>query len=199
VRRTWSSQEDFEACTRQRGIDNRARGVRLARTVMLQDERGMTHRENRQALSDEVHALKQFMVGSTDAVHGRLYVFGDPARVEVDGQRVKPIRRLPSTGWSVVRVPAEVLGKGVKEFVFSGGGEMLVEESMCPDRSALSTDGGATWNFRAMGPQGMNDGEFLVRLRLERYPVGADLTSPPIDLAALAAEGASARASSRRR
>jgi len=188
VRRTWSSPEDFEACTRRRGIDNRARGVRLARTVMHQDERGMTHRENRQALSDQVHALKEFVLQPADLVDGRLYVFGDPARLEVNGQRVKPIRRLPSTGWSVVRVPAQALRRGVNQFVFSGGGEMLVEESMCPNHSALSTDGGATWNFRAMGPQGMNDGEFLARLRLERYPVTADVTSPPIDLAALAAE-----------
>ncbi len=188
VRRTWLSQDDFEVCTRDRGIDNRARGVRLARTVMLQDERGMTHRENRQTLSDEVQALKEFVLGPADMVDGRLYVFGDPARLEVNGQRVKPIRRLPSTGWSVARVPAEVLRAGVNRFVFSGGGEMLVEESMCPDRSALSTDGGATWDYDSMGPQGMNDGEFLVRLRLERYPVEATITSQPIDLAALAAE-----------
>ncbi len=187
--RAWSSQDDFEVCTRERGLDNRAGGVRLARTVMLQDERGMTHRENRQVLSDEVHALKEFVLTRADIADGRLYVFGKPARAEVNGRRLKPIRRLPSTGWSVARVPAEALCVGVNRFVFSGGGEMLVEESMCPNRSALSTDGGVTWDYDAMGPQGMNDGEFLVRLRLGRYPTEAAVTSPPIDLAALAAEG----------
>jgi len=188
VRREWSSRDEFETCTRDRGIDNRARGVRLARTLRLQDERGFTHRENRQVLSDEVHALKEFVLEAADLADGRLYVFGNPARVELNGTRLKPVRRLPSTGWSVVRVPAARLRRGLNRFVFSGGGELLVEQSMCPDRSAVSLDGGATWDYAALGAQGMNDGEFLVRLRLERYPDEAAIASLPIDLAELAAE-----------
>ncbi|MGD9495294.1 MAG: hypothetical protein AB7Y46_03180 [Armatimonadota bacterium] len=187
-RRTWSSRADFEQCTRTVGVDNSTRGVRLARSALLQDERGCTQPGNRQELSDEVRALKEFMLEPADIVGGRLYVYGSPAFAALNGKRLKPIRTLPSTGWSVLRVPAAVMRAGINRFTFWGGGTLLVEESLYPNRSALSLDGGVTWDYDAMGPQGMNNGEFVARLRLQRYPREAAISSPPIDLAELGAE-----------
>jgi len=199
VARTWASQADFELCTRGPGIDNARSGVCLARTMMLQDERGMTHINNTEILSEKVWARKDFVLAAGDIADGKLYFYrrgdrhpyesdGETMSVTVNGRRLKPVRELASTGWSYVNVPAEALQKGLNTFVFSGGGRLLVENSSYPNRSARSVDGGATWDYEHLGEQGMNDGEYLVRLRLDRYPAVVALTSGVIDLAALAAE-----------
>ncbi len=188
VERAWNSQADFEACTREVGVDNSAQGVRLAESVMMQDELGRTHISNQELLSDRVWARKDFILGDGDLTDGTLYFYATAKRVTLNGKRLKPVRSLPSTGWSFVRVPGKLLQKGLNSFVFSGGGNLLVADSLYPNRSARSVDGGRTWDYDAMGPQGMNDGEYLVRLRLNRYPAKATLTSEVIDFADLAAE-----------
>ena len=187
TRRVWRTEADFEACTREIGADSTRRGVRLARSRMIQDERGRTHIHNKEQLSDSLWARKEFVLADGDLADGRLYFYGTAQHVALNGRRLKPVRKLPSTGWSVVRVPGRFLRKGRNEFVFSDGGELLVEDSVHPDRSARSLDGGATWDYGALGPQGMNDGEYLVRLRLDQYPPRATLTSQIIDFAELAA------------
>ncbi len=199
VERIWTSREDFEMCTRDAGVDNSTKGVRLARTVMIQDELGRTHINNVEELSDKLWARKDFMLDSGDMVDGRAYFYCRSNREErkadtggmhvtLNGRRLRPVKHLVSTGWCYVNVPASALEKGLNSFVFSGAGRLLVENSKYPDRSARSTDGGKTWDYDALGRQGMNDGEYLVRLRLNRYPNEATLTSEAIDFAALAAE-----------
>lgn len=202
VQYSWQSQDDFQSCTRQVGIHVTTDGVRLAPSVMIQDELGRTHNDNIQTLTASTQARKDFLLTAADVADGTLYFYDSTqrssgrtdvsvsatTRVELNGQRLQPIRHLPSTGWRMVRVPATALQPGVNSFVFSGSGGLLVEDSMYPNRSACSTDGGRTWDYDAMGPQGMNDGEFLVRLRLNRNPERAILTSPVVDLALLAAE-----------
>ncbi len=197
AQKTWDSHADFEVCTRDVGIDNARPGVRLAKSVMLQDERGRTHINNVERLSDRVWARKDFMLQAGDVADAKLYFYSranrddtnsKPTQVSLNGRRLKPVRKLPSTGWSVVTVPAKALQPGLNSFVFSGGGKLVVEDSVYPNRSAKSVDGGATWDYDALGIQGMNDGEYLVRLRLERYPSEAKLTSEVVDFAALAVE-----------
>ncbi len=197
IHKTWKSCADFEHCTRDVGIDNTRAGVRLAQSVMIQDERGRTHINNVEVLSDRVQARKDFLLEAGDVADGKLYFYTraersdaniKAPRVSLNGRRLKPVRTLPSTGWSVVTVPPKALKPGLNSFIFSGGGKLVVEDSLHPNRSAKSVDGGATWDYDALGIQGMNDGEYLVRLRLERYPSQAKLTSEVIDFAALAAE-----------
>ncbi len=166
---------------------------------MIQDERGMTHINNTEVLSEKVRARKDFVLEAGDVADGKLYFYrrgdkypyesdGQRMCVSVNGRRLTPVRELVSTGWSYVNVPAKALQKGLNSFVFSGGGRLLVENSSYPNRSARSVDGGATWDYDRLGEQGMNDGEYLVRLRLNRYPAEVALTSDVIDLAAPAAD-----------
>ncbi len=199
ARLTWHSRSGFEQCTREVGIEPAREGFRLARSALLQDERGMTCVRNIEVLGDDVWARKDFVLRTADVADGRLYFYTTPARaaaadepmyVEVNGMRLRPVRALPSTGWSYVRVLGVGLQEGVNSFVFSGGRQLLIENSLCPNRSARSTDGGKTWDFNALGEQGFNDGEYLVRLRLERYSERAVVVSAPIDLAALVAQDA---------
>ncbi|HCU36858.1 MAG TPA: hypothetical protein DGT21_15845 [Armatimonadetes bacterium] len=191
---TWHSRSGFEQCTREIGVELAREGLRLAASVLLQDERGMTCIRNTEALSDDVRARKDFVLCKSDLVDGRLYFYTNPRpaspedapmTVLVNGMRLRPVKALPSTGWSFVRTLGVGLQEGTNSFVFSGGRQLLIENSMWPNRSARSTDGGETWDFDALGEQGMNDGEYLVRLRLERYPERAVVASPPLDLATM--------------
>ena len=112
AKKTWHSHADFEVCTRDVGIDNTREGVRLAKSVMIQDERGRTHINNVEMLSDRVWARKDFMLQAGDVANGKLYFYsranpaeasGKPTRVSVNGRQLKPVRKLPSTGWSGFR------------------------------------------------------------------------------------------------
>lgn len=196
VEMAWHSRSGFEQCTRDIGIELAREGFQLARSVLLQDERGMTCIRNTEALSDDVWARKDFVLSRADVVDGKLYFYTNPSRaetedqsmhVEANGMRLRPVRTLPSTGWSYVRTLGVGLQEGTNAFIFGGGRQLLIENCVYPNRSAKSTDGGETWSYDALGEQGMNDGEYLVRLRLERYPERAVATSAPIDLAAAAA------------
>lgn len=192
--RTWTSAEDFEACTWDGGIDTRTHPgtVRLAKTCLLQDEQGMTHYRNVEVLGPTVWACKEFWLDSPECEGARLYWFslgkGQPT-VRVNGHALGGVAPLPSTGWWVAPVPAECLRKGLNAIVFSGAGELLIENSLYPNRSARSEDGGTTWDYDHLGPDGVENGEYLVRLRLNRYPRTGTLTSDVVDLATLWAKG----------
>ena len=52
-----------------------------------------------------------------------------------------------------------------------------------PDRSAKSRDGGKTWDSNRLGWKDEIDGEYCVRLSLQRYAQSGVYVSPVIDLA----------------
>ncbi|MCK4624443.1 MAG: transglutaminase domain-containing protein [Phycisphaerae bacterium] len=89
--------------------------------------------------------------------------------------------------WFTTNIPAQYLRQGSNEIVFrSDKGSTWrigLENSIVPNRSAQSNDGGKTWNYDAMGIRGDHNGEFLIRLRLKRYSPAGSITSPVIDLA----------------
>jgi hypothetical protein len=63
---------------------------------------------------------------------------------------------------------------------FGRGSETRVSH---PDRSARSTDGGATWDRQRLGWKGELDGEYGLRLSLDRYVQKGVLRSAVLDLA----------------
>ncbi len=101
--------------------------------------------------------------------------------------------------WFVVAVPVGALRQGTNEFVLwteseETSWEIMVaadgeyrrgsETRLChPNRSAKSRDGGRTWDFERLGWKDEIDGEYAIRLSLDRsVPQGA-FVSPVIDLA----------------
>lgn len=101
--------------------------------------------------------------------------------------------------WFVVAVPVGALRQGTNEFVLWTESEETSWEIMVaadgeyqrgsetrhhhPDRSAKSRDGGRTWDFEHLGWKNEIDGEYAIRLSLDRsVPRGAYI-SPVIDLA----------------
>jgi hypothetical protein len=125
-------------------------------------------------------AKKTFVLPYT--ADAELLFFGNANAISINRHAAPKTQLVPSTGWMRVGVPAAWLRRGANEVVFSGGGRLLIENSLFPDRSARSTDGGATWQSDEPGSDGVQNGEYAVRLRLKAYALSATLTSNVVDL-----------------
>ncbi|MFH1566518.1 MAG: hypothetical protein ABIL09_00860, partial [Gemmatimonadota bacterium] len=106
--------------------------------------------------------------------------------------------------WFVIPLPVDVLRAGTNEFQLWTESEAPAWEIMVasdseyargsetrthhPDRSARSLDGGGTWDFRHLGWKGGIDGEYCVRLSLDRHVPEGVYRSPVIDLAGPASQ-----------
>ncbi|MHB9028030.1 MAG: transglutaminase-like domain-containing protein [Candidatus Latescibacterota bacterium] len=101
--------------------------------------------------------------------------------------------------WFRVEIPSGMLRKGNNEIILRAESEKPGWEIMVasedeykrgsdtrlhhPNRSAKSRDGGATWNFDRLGWKDEIDGEYCVRLSLDRFVPEGMYVSPVIDLA----------------
>ena len=101
--------------------------------------------------------------------------------------------------WFEVPAPVDALRQGTNEFVLWAESEetsweiMLAadgeykrgsETRLChPNRSAKSRDGGRTWDFEHLGCKDEIDGEYAIRLSLDRSVPQGTFVSSPIDLA----------------
>ena len=101
--------------------------------------------------------------------------------------------------WFVIPVPVGALRQGENEVVLWAESEETSWEVMVaadgeyargsetrlrhPDRSARSLDGGQTWDAEHLGWKGEIDGEYCIRLSLDRYAGEGVYSSPVIDLA----------------
>lgn len=141
--------------------------LRLAHSVLLADETGATDYRQTETISERSQAKKVFSLDDIDVSDAELFFFGTAKQVRINGHPLK-CEPLVSTGWTRARVSSVCLKKGENEFVFSGGGSLLIEPGR-PGRSYKSPDGGATWSNRELGGKGNLQGEYLVRLRLPRY------------------------------
>jgi hypothetical protein len=101
--------------------------------------------------------------------------------------------------WFVVPIPVGALRAGRNEILLWADSPEVSWEVMVaadqeyargsrtrlqhPDRSAKSRDGGTTWDWAHLGWQDALDGEYCVRLSLQRYVPSGTYISPVIDLA----------------
>ncbi|MCE5249749.1 transglutaminase-like domain-containing protein [bacterium] len=101
--------------------------------------------------------------------------------------------------WFFVEIPVGALRKGVNEITIHADSDSTSWEIMVaadgeykrgsdtrthhPNRSAKSRDGGQTWDFDHLGWKGEIDGEYDIRLSLDRSVPEGIYTSPVIDLA----------------
>jgi hypothetical protein len=163
-------------------VADKGGGLRLAHSVLLADETGATDFRQGEALSDRTHAKKVFRLDSAGVTETELLFYGSAKEVRANGTALRGAEPLVSTGWTRVRVPVALLKPGANEFVFSGGGSLLIEPGRAPGRSFKSDDGGRTWSDRALGAKRDQQGEYLVRLRLGRYAPQGRATSRVLDL-----------------
>jgi len=101
--------------------------------------------------------------------------------------------------WFFVEIPTGALRKGINEIILWADSEETSWEIMVaddreyargsdtrthhPNRSAKSSDGGVTWDDERLGWKGAHDGEYCIRLSLDRYVPEGEYLSPVIDLA----------------
>ncbi|NIA21862.1 MAG: hypothetical protein GWP05_07855 [Anaerolineaceae bacterium] len=153
---------------------------------------------------DRPQALQATLVFNGDPFPGET----KPLVIRVNGQAIEYRSMLPGshTGkWHRLDFPARWLRRGRNEIDFScdspegwglsiaSPGDLLLNgperKSTANTRSRRSVDRGHSWQ-RGLGPDGVLESEYMVRLSIQQYRKLGQLVGPVIDLGSLAAGGA---------
>ena len=102
------------------------------------------------------------------------------------GMNGKPYKSWWEGGWERVTVDPKLLRKGKNAVVIrarkGGAYSFLIEQSLYPNRSAVSRDGGQTWDYDRLSANENLNGEYIVRLLLRRHPATGWIEGEPADL-----------------
>ncbi len=178
--------------------------VKLLKTELITDEMGVTTGKMKEIVIGKTCIKKEFLLDNIEAdkalllihwnVHGIpqlskddfflwVIVNDNPIKLTLDYDRML------TGSWVRCDVPIEFLKEGVNTIVLKNdtdfGFAVSIEASRIPNRSAKSVDGGKTWDYDHLGNGGFIDGEYLIRLRLARYPSNAEIKSDYIELASM--------------
>ena len=98
----------------------------------------------------------------------------------------KSFRQYWEGDWHRIKVSPKLLRKGTNTVVVrapaGGRFQFLIEPSRAPNRSAVSRDGGRTWSYDRLSQAGDIDGEYIVRLSLDRHPATGWVEGGSVDL-----------------
>jgi hypothetical protein len=98
----------------------------------------------------------------------------------------KPFKSHWEGGWQRVAVDPKLLRKGLNRVVIAAkpgtSCRFYIEQSLYPDRSAVSRDAGKTWDSDRLSSNRNLNGEYVVRLMLRRHPASGWIESEPVDL-----------------
>jgi|GEM_PF-290739 len=191
--RVWDTRAEFDQCYRNRYLDSISEpgSVMLVNRVLVTDDMGAGYNDF-QPIRGKTQARKILPVDDPNVLDAMLIVDGGVSACDilVNGKALdaKPLEKSYwHANFERYLVPPALLKAGANDFVFrargGGGGSIRVERGQAPNRSAVSRDGGATWDFDRLCEGGYMDGELCVRLNLGRYAPNAWLESPVIDLA----------------
>jgi len=178
--------------------------VKLLKTELIADEMGVTTGNMEEIIIGKTWVKKEFFLDDVEADKGVLLIHWNEYSsnelkekdfflwVVVNDNPIKlnfDVDRMLTGGWIRCDVPVEFLKPGINTVVLKNetNHEFIIslEASRIPDRSAKSIDGGNTWDSNHLGNGDFIDGEYLIRLRLARYPSKAEIKSDFIELAAL--------------
>ncbi len=195
-------EDDAPAIGRPRGAEERTwfeklqRGVILRKDLVLEDARafagylvfvGTEADDNDQSLYIRINGVDLVRPPSKLAhPFARHYYTSDWGGSHFDN-------------WFVVEIPVGALREGENEILMWAESEETSWEVMVaadeeyqrgsetrvshPNRSAKSKDGGRSWDFERLGWKDEIDGEYCMRLSLDRYAAEGTYISPVIDLA----------------
>ena len=212
---SWKGREELDAATRDVHVELDDKGARLARRQVLADELGNCNARDTQPFDGWTWARKDLWLDDPRTFGCKVCAFArctSPAQdgsaqmiVEINGhpQSVAWLSPETETGgeisrhywqftWGTVSIPPEWLRQGQNTVILrtedGSRWETFIEVCRLPNRSARSLDQGKTWDYDHLGYNECYDGEFLVRMELERHPRQGQLASPPFDLAQAIAE-----------
>ena len=199
---TWTTPERFEMATRRRVAVDR-RGASLRRGVIIADEMARCNLRDVEIVSGQRQARKQFAITRMNAraaaISPHLRCDRDEAALEVivNGHltRYDYVKEPPywARDWTRIDIPTSHFRDGINEVVFRSPGEatwsLLLENSLLPDRSSVSEDGGRTWRSEELGDNNRADGEYVARLWLDQHELEGEICSEAIDLLLPAGRG----------
>lgn len=183
-------------------LSDDARAIELERDELFEDDgpaAGYSYKPNEEKLSATTWIKKDFVIPDSRAQKATLLVGpGGNLNGIVNG---KPVQlqgaRKVGQYWQAYDLPVDLLKPGKNEVILHGSGKVWIARAdefalgsvvqpRHPNRSAKSTDGGKSWDYDRLGAAGQVDGEYYVRLFLERYRPQGTLTLPVLDAASLA-------------
>jgi hypothetical protein len=99
----------------------------------------------------------------------------------------KPFREYWQGGWQRIPVDPDFLREGENTVLLRAAKPdracvLMIERSLHPNRSAVSRDGGKTWDFDRLSKAGNLNGEYVARLMVEHYPEEGWVQSESLDL-----------------
>jgi hypothetical protein len=171
--------------------------IELDRGVLVEDDgpaAGKSYKPQDEEISGARRIRKEFLLPDPRAGKATLLVApgGDLGAI-VNGKEV-PLRKEGSEGtyWQAYAFDPAALVAGRNEIVLHGTGKVWIARddeyaagsltrTGHPNRSARSDDGGRTWRDAGLGRTNDVDGEYLVRLHLDRHRSEGWLTLPVID------------------
>ena len=194
-------EDDAPAIGRPQGAQERSWFEKLHRGVMVRKD----------LVLDDARAFAGYIVfvgtEADDNDHSLYIRINGVDLVRPPSKRVHPFARHYYTSdwggshfdnWFVVEVPVGALQSGENEILLWAESEETSWEVMVaadeeyprgsptrlshPNRSAKSRDGGRSWDFEHLGWKDEIDGEYCIRLSLDRYVAEGSYISPVIDL-----------------
>lgn len=175
----------------------------LEHGVLIEDDgpgAGYSYEPNVELLEGEGRVKKQLLVPHCNMTGATLLLApGGEISAEFNGHLATlEAARKAGNYWQAFKFNPKVLATGANDIVISGKGKLWiardedyatgsVQRPKHPNRSAKSSDSGATWNFDRLGERNNVDGEYYVRLWLEQFHSAATLTSAVFDAANLTA------------
>jgi len=203
-RRVFESPKDWDETLYDWKVDITPEGVKILKTELIADEMGVTTGKMREMIKGPVQIKKEFFLEKVQAATAVLLIHcntyhpkefvekGGFLWVEVNGHLInlKPdIQRMLGGGWMRCDIPVDFLKSGLNTIILRNETDVpflaSVEASRLPNRSAKSLDGGRTWDYDHLGEAGFIDGEYLIRLRLGRYPQEGEILSEFIEVSSL--------------
>lgn len=196
---TFSARRLMEtSVTRDVALDPAGTSIVLERGELIADDgpsAGFSYKPNEETLTPGVRIRKELPL-SDPRVERAFLLLGSSGDVEarVNGQPV-PLDKGAKAGnyWKRYEFPAGLLKSGLNSVELSGKGKVWIarddefaagaeEGESPPNRSAKSLDGGTTWSDDRLGTRGDVDGEYAVRLYLDRSRAAGLVRLPVVDL-----------------
>ena len=188
-----------QSITRDVRLSEGGGGIELADGELFEDDgpaSGHSYQkpENRETLTNQVWITKELLIPNPQARAAHLVVLSDvPVEALINGialnlgtnQSGRPLHQRYAFDPKVLRA-------GRNEIVLRTSGRVMIARGdefplgsrtriRPPGRSAKSIDGGKTWDYRHLGPEGKLEGEYGVRVFLEHYRAQGSLTLPVLD------------------
>ena len=172
------------------------KGLALRRGLTVADELGKCNDRDREPIAGMRLARKTFRLGLLAGETARLCPYlacdraGGQLEILVNGHPVihewKEDRPYWTDRWTTLEIPVSWLTEGDNDVCFracdNSEWSLLIESSRLPNRSAVSEDGGRTWRSEDLGWNNGCDGEYMVRLWLDQYPLVGSAESEVFDL-----------------